>query len=161
MTLTMCEMARHRRVVVPHDTSDMADLALREAASLLAPDGHLFVVHVLERIDPLTPIVVWPTVEDEPRRRWAHAVLSERLPIGASRHVLIGDPARQILDFLSQVDADLVVMPSHGRTGLAHFALGSVAEKVLRLASCPTLVVKKAPHTPDDRPRAGSTRRTS
>ena len=55
----------------------------------------------------------------------------------------IGEPARGILQELEEHPMDLVVMASHGRTGLKRFLLGSVAEKVARHAPCPVLLVRR------------------
>jgi nucleotide-binding universal stress UspA family protein len=54
-----------------------------------------------------------------------------------------GDPADTIVHKAQELGADLIVIGTHGRTGLAHIFLGSVAEKVLRRAHCPVLVVRK------------------
>jgi nucleotide-binding universal stress UspA family protein len=57
-------------------------------------------------------------------------------------HVGVGDPAHDICELVTKGGFDLIVMATHGRTGLAHAFLGSVTEKVLRHASCPVLVVR-------------------
>ena len=59
--------------------------------------------------------------------------------------VRFGDPASEIVDFASGIAADIIVLPSHGRTGLTHLLIGSVAERVIRLAKCPVLVLKEGP----------------
>jgi nucleotide-binding universal stress UspA family protein len=55
----------------------------------------------------------------------------------------IGDPAEKILWAEKNLDADIVVMSTHGRKGLSHLLLGSVAEKVIREASCPVLTIRQ------------------
>ena len=142
MTRTLADLPRFQQVLVPFDMSKHAEQALAEAVDLVAPGGHLHLVHVLERVDLSTPMLVWPTPEDEPRRRHARRLLADIQPPGATSHVLIGDPATQILRYADEAFPDLIVMSTHGRTGLKHLLLGSVAEKVIRLASCPVLVVK-------------------
>lgn len=57
-------------------------------------------------------------------------------------HVLQGEPAATIVDFAARHKVDLVVIGTHGHTGFAHLALGSVAEKVVRRAECPVLTVR-------------------
>ena len=57
--------------------------------------------------------------------------------------VAAGDPAEAIVRTAAELDVDLIVMATHGRTGLPHILLGSVAEKVLRHAPCPVLTVKQ------------------
>ena len=56
--------------------------------------------------------------------------------------VRFGEPAEEILTLQSEVKADLIAMCTHGRTGLARWAYGSVAEKVMRHAECPVLLVR-------------------
>jgi nucleotide-binding universal stress UspA family protein len=53
----------------------------------------------------------------------------------------MGHVAQTVIDYARDVRADLIVMGTHGRTGLAHFIIGSVAERVVRLAPCPVLTV--------------------
>jgi universal stress protein A len=55
--------------------------------------------------------------------------------------VRMGHVANTIVEYAKTIQADLVVMGTHGRTGLAHFIIGSVAERVVRLAPCPVLTV--------------------
>jgi universal stress protein A len=57
--------------------------------------------------------------------------------------VTAGDPAEDIVRTAAELDVDLIVMATHGRTGLSHILLGSVAEKVLRHAPCPVLTVRQ------------------
>jgi nucleotide-binding universal stress UspA family protein len=61
------------------------------------------------------------------------------LPLVAT--VRMGHVAQTIVDYAKDVGADLIVMGTHGRTGLAHFIIGSVAERVVRMAPCPVLTV--------------------
>ena len=64
----------------------------------------------------------------------------------AKRHRItypvLGDPGHQIAEFAKEAGAGLIVMPSHGRTGLTHLLIGSVAERVVRFAHCPVLVLR-------------------
>ena len=61
-------------------------------------------------------------------------------------HVEPGDPAETIAHYAARVNADLIVMATHGRTGLRHLVLGSCAEKVVRVAGCPVLVMREKKH---------------
>ena len=56
--------------------------------------------------------------------------------------VVAGDPARKVLELADEKKADLIVIATHGRTGWAHLVAGSVAEKVVRHASCPVMTVR-------------------
>jgi nucleotide-binding universal stress UspA family protein len=70
----------------------------------------------------------------------------ERIARGFDReivcHIALGDPAREVLQMAAHIDADLIFTGSHGRKGLARLLLGSVAERIVRSASCPVLVVR-------------------
>jgi nucleotide-binding universal stress UspA family protein len=65
--------------------------------------------------------------------------------------IAVGRPAETIVRMARERQVDLIVMATHGRTGLEHAVLGSVAEKVVRLAPCPVLTVKYAAHPPAQR----------
>jgi nucleotide-binding universal stress UspA family protein len=73
--------------------------------------------------------------------------------------VMMGDPAVEILQAAKRRGADLIVMATHGRKGLRHLVLGSVAEHVVREAPCPVLTVKpKAPAAKSSASRPMKTR---
>jgi nucleotide-binding universal stress UspA family protein len=61
--------------------------------------------------------------------------------------VTVGDPAEEIVAMADALDVDLIAMSTHGRTGLSHLLLGSVAEKVVRHAHCPVLTVRQRERT--------------
>ncbi|KYF81133.1 hypothetical protein BE11_44225 [Sorangium cellulosum] len=61
-------------------------------------------------------------------------------------HLLTGDAAREIVWLAAHIDADLIVMGTHGRTGVQRLVLGSVAERVVRTAGCPVCVVRDKHH---------------
>jgi nucleotide-binding universal stress UspA family protein len=62
--------------------------------------------------------------------------------VDASLHVLEGYATRDIVEFAGNNESDLIVIATHGRTGIKHLLLGSVAEKVVRMAPCPVFTVK-------------------
>jgi nucleotide-binding universal stress UspA family protein len=62
---------------------------------------------------------------------------------GVNIRIDFGDPGQQIAAFARDIHADLIVLPSHGRTGLARLMIGSVAERVVRLSHCPVLVLRQ------------------
>jgi len=90
-----------------------------------------------------------PTVVRQDHDEEALTQLRDLMP--ASFHgaweveVAAGPPAESIVHVAHERGADLIVMGTHGRTGLHHVLLGSVAEKVVRLAPCPVLTVRRAP----------------
>lgn len=136
-----------QRVVVPVDFSDESFVALDTALALVVDASHLSLIYVLPVLDPAEPGVIWSTVDDESRRHHAGLALAERLGdaryAGIKTHIGFGDPGHEIAGFAQQEHADLIVLSSHGRTGLTRLLIGSVAEKTVRLAHCPVLVLKK------------------
>ena len=80
-------------------------------------------------------------------REQAHTALQQFLPSDlavrvSDLHVEVGHPVEQILETARREHVDLIVMGTHGRSGLEHMMLGSVAERVIRLAPCPVMVVR-------------------
>ena len=135
-------------VLVPCDFSDMSLVALRTATRLVAEDGRIHALNVLPPLVPSEPGVLWGEVDDASRIEHASAALRETVEAegvsGAGVHVEIGtgNPAATIVRVAERLGADLIVLPSHGRTGLARVAIGSVAERVVRYAHCPVLVLR-------------------
>ena len=134
-------------VVVPVDFSDDSFTAVDAAFDLVADASHLHVVHVLPTMEPAEPGVIWATIDNPSREHHALLALRERLADARYKQISLtikfGDPGHEIADFAQEKKAELIVLPSHGRTGLTRLLLGSVAEKVVRLAHCPVLVLKK------------------
>jgi universal stress protein A len=146
-------------IVVPTDFSEHAAHALRYAETLAADPG--VSLHLLHVVDMPTVPMLWSAemyVPDVPakdvvkfkdaehrleRQRWALAECG----ITASAAVLLGTVARAVTEYAAEVGADLVVMSTHGRTGMAHLTMGSVAEQVVRTASCPVLTIRPLPGT--------------
>ena len=67
---------------------------------------------------------------------------SDRQRLKAETVVKVGDPLCEIVDYAKDRPVDLIVMGTHGRSGVAHFVLGSVAERVVRTATCPVLTLR-------------------
>ncbi len=136
-----------QKIVVPVDFSEDSFNAIDTALELVAGPGSLHIVYVLPVFDPAEPDVVWSTVNDETRRRHGEQALRERLSDakykGVNLHVLFGEPGHRITELAGSEGAELIVLSSHGRTGISRLLIGSVAEKVVRLAHCPVLVLRK------------------
>ncbi|MGA2798676.1 MAG: universal stress protein [Thermoguttaceae bacterium] len=137
-----------KTIVVPIDFSDDSFAALDTAQELVDNPGHLHLIHVLPIITPNDPGVIWEMIDDQSRAVHAEGALRKKLARqtadGAQVAIRFGDPGHQIVDYAQEVRADLIALSSHGQTGLTRLLLGSVAEKVVRLARCPVLVLKKA-----------------
>ncbi len=133
-------------VVVPFDFSEHAMAALRMAVSIVDNPNQIHVVHVLPFMIPTEPGVVWATIDDADRIRHAMQSMTEKLSVkefgNIQLDVRLGDPGQVVADLAEELGAELVAIGSHGRTGLTRLVLGSVAERVTRLAHCPVLVVK-------------------
>lgn len=136
-----------QKIVVPVDFSEDSFQAIDTALELVAGPAAIHVVYVLPVFDPAEPDVVWSTVNDETRRRHAEQALHERLSAakykGLKFHVLFGEPGHKITELAGSEAAELIVLSSHGRTGISRLLIGSIAEKVVRLAHCPVLVLRK------------------
>ena len=161
-----CEVpAAVRRLVVPVDRSAHASQAARHAAELALTYGaSMTLLHVLDAASlPTTtgPILGLPMVAaDEIVRRSEQALrqraeaLQEAFPaLGPVETVVrVGRPASDIVDFAQEVEAGLLVLGSHGRSGLRRLLIGGVAGQVVRTAPCPVFTVKSFGRSllPDD-----------
>lgn len=135
------------RILVPTDFSLTADAALDYARALAAKFGaSLHLLHVLEdpvTSDPLTPTsapeasTFQSTLLDDARLRLAHRALPG--PLAQMRAT-----TDAIAEYAATHGIDLIVMGTHGRAGVAHLLIGSVAERVVRTAPCPVLTVRLA-----------------
>lgn len=147
-----------RRILAPVDFSDTTDAGLSPAVSLATEYGaELLLLHVLSfpypQIDHTLPTFDLDAYYDEMQRS-ALAGLdglvdeSTRSYSPVRRLVERGVAYAEIARVAKEESVDLVVMPTHGRTGLAHLLAGSTAERVVRLAPCPVLTIcpKEAPH---------------
>jgi nucleotide-binding universal stress UspA family protein len=134
------------RVVVPVDFSEPSLAAVRASLELVQDSSHLDVIFVLPALEPAEPGVIWNAIDNTSRKRHAESALQAWLNApdlqAANLVIQFGDPGRKVAEYAETHKADLIVLPSHGRTGLPRLLLGSVAEKVVRLAHCPVLVLK-------------------
>lgn len=133
-------------VVVPVDFSEDSFAAVEVAFGLSKYPSGVRIIHVLPEPNMLEPGIEWQAIDNELRASRTEEAIRERLldPKYAEVQIDIefGDPGYRIADFAQQVAADLIVMPSHGRTGLERILVGSVAERVIRLSHCPVLVLR-------------------
>lgn len=135
------------RVLVPIDFSEESFEAQEKTLAYLESPSQLYIMHVLPPLYPGEPGVTWNTVDDATRIDNVQERFKERFDNsqheGMHFHVSIGDPSSEIIDFAKENNISLIVVPSHGRTGLGRFFLGSVAERVVRFAPCPVLVLRR------------------
>lgn len=135
------------RVLVPVDFSDESWGAVDVGLDLVAAPSGLHVLHVLPEFQPSEPVLLLEAYESAVRRKHAESKVRERLSDSKYRDlkidVVVGDPGTEIANFARQWHVDLIVMPSHGRSGIARLLIGSVAERVTRTAHCPVLILRK------------------
>lgn len=134
------------RILVPVDFSDKSLQAVREAVEFAQQASAVHVVHVLKVLEATDPGVVWETVNDDQRKEAIQKLFDENFSdsqyAGLNFSIQKGDPAAEIVDYAENHQIGLVVMPSRGRTGLSRFFMGSTAERVIRFAHCPVLVLR-------------------
>jgi len=139
------------KILVGVDFTPPSHEALRTATAFAADGGaELVLVHVLQPlVTPMAPVDFPGTLEHDEVNAAELALLkwqAEAEQVGAKRvstKVVIGTPWHEIVELLRRDDRfDLAVVGTHGRTGLRHVLLGSVAERIVRHASCAVLVVR-------------------
>ena len=133
-------MSLTKQILVPTDFSEQSQAAVHHACDLAKQFGAgLHLIHVISDAPG------GQSQTDRIRIEMEQVVRSidERaeLSLKTTKKVIPGDPCRVILDYIRDHDIDLVVMGTHGRTGIARFALGSVAERVVRSSPCPVMVL--------------------
>ncbi|MEP7049009.1 MAG: universal stress protein [Pseudomonadota bacterium] len=143
------------RILVPIDYSDNSRVALAYAVELAESFGaSLELVHVWDRPTYATDAVmvqrpgeahkpISQLIQENAEKDMAELLASLSLPseLKVQSRLLSGDPASTLLAELKKGVHDLVVISTHGRTGLSHLLLGSIAEKLVRLSPVPVLTV--------------------
>ena len=138
-------------ILCPTDFSDTANKALTYAAEMaLKYDATLHVVSVINEIHGFDSFQVLAITPDEIHEHMMKITkdkleqLTADIPSSIPRHTAVfeGHPPTEITRAAVEFDCDMIVIASHGRTGLEHILIGSVAEAVTRHAHCPVLIVK-------------------
>ena len=157
----------YQRILVPLDGSARAAMALLHAETLaklanarvvllqVIPSAAMLVSETavstpgmgLPTVDPFLSASQYESVEKSLEEEARHTLNTAAAPfvaksIPVETVILKGAPAEAILTYASEQKIDLIVMSTHGRTGIARLVFGSVAENVLHHASCPVLVVR-------------------
>jgi nucleotide-binding universal stress UspA family protein len=143
------------KILAATDLSELATPAISLAAEVAGKKGaSLTVIHSLDVLPspalgftvPFggTPVIPPPELVEQLRTAADGALVSqlERLGVKADRRVVEGDAASMVLRAADELDVEIVVVATHGRTGLARVALGSVADKVVRGARSSVLVAR-------------------
>lgn len=143
-------MKGYSKILVPLDFSELSEETLQTALRVMAEDGEAILLHVVEWMPVVTEIAfgVYAHRKDiqqliglseEKLAEYVEAHPGRRL----TTHVREGKASVAILDAAREFEPDLIVIGSHGRGGLDHLLIGSVAERVLRKATLPVLIVRR------------------
>jgi universal stress protein A len=142
---------RLEKILAPTDLSPPAEAAVRYAHMLAEKfAAELHVLHVAADLDEAARLHGATGVLDvgagaDAYDQWLAALLGEPGTVRRVEAVRIGsDVADTICKYASSQAIDLIVMATHGRTGLTHLLMGSIAESVLRAAPCPLLTMRPA-----------------
>ena len=143
---------RVKKILVPIDFSDCSRKALRYAVPFAKEHDAaltlLYVVPTPSYVIGEYSIAPYAEIQAEMRnhgaRELARLIVDEvKGDVPADSRVQVGSAAHEIVELAKELPADLIVISTHGRTGLKHVFMGSVAEHVIRHASCPVLVVRE------------------
>jgi len=149
-------MVTLKKILCPVDHSECSYLALKYAISLaLKDEAKLYLMHVIDaRLYDTEMYKFSPYKLNEIDESKTRTDLMKSLPDGTTdvleveTIVVKGVPFNEIINAATEISVDLIVIGTHGRTGLSHVMLGSVAEKVVRKAPCPVLTVRMPPPIP-------------
>jgi nucleotide-binding universal stress UspA family protein len=137
-------------VLVPHDFGDTSKTAMDYAIVLGRMfDAVLDVLHVRDRAETVIPSrfprELYDELKTSVRERLLSITAQDETKPTIDFHLRSGTAHTEILRFAKEQQTDLIVMGTHGRRGVAHAVMGSVAETVVRAAPCPVLTVRKPP----------------
>ncbi len=146
-----------KQILVPTDFSEPSQVAVKYGRAFAESfDASLHLLHVVEDF-----MMNWPTnegtaviappvlddLEDRAKEQLASILPSEDAKRLRARTLVVrGSASMEITSYAESEKIDLIIMGTHGRKPIAHMLMGSVAEKVVRKASCPVLVVRHPEH---------------
>ena len=142
-------MINIKNILMPTDLSDYAGYALnyaREFASTYGANLHLLHVLDLYWLGSGTVIANALPQYQQDKQDQLNAIKSEIEGVDVKATVATGVPHVAIVRYARDHDIDLIVLATHGRTGISHALIGSVAEQVVQMAPCPVLTVKHPEH---------------
>jgi universal stress protein A len=136
------------KILVATDFSPFSERAVDSAVDLAVKfDADVLLVHVIESLNYSLTDTMTVVGHEKALSVTATALLENLVKQLSEKNrsvrsfLVSGTPYREIIKKSQEEDVDLIVVGTHGRTGVEHFLLGSVAEKVIRLAACPVLTV--------------------
>ena len=146
-------MIEIQKILVPTDFSEYSQHAVKYAVALAQSfKAKLYVVHVWDQSIAVGPTEtfhteIWVEAEKSEKERLNQVTQGLRTEgIDAESVFVSGTAYIEIAKTAKELDVDLITLATHGRTGLRHLVFGSTAEKIIRLAPCPVLVVKHPEH---------------
>ncbi len=134
------------KILCPVDFSDATQF-VNEYASILAKSTGASITYVFVSVPEVASAtygIAIPVDDREQSMQTLSAVVPANSEIPFDHVLLFGVPADEIIEYANRNDVDLIVMGTHGRTGLTRLLMGSVAEAVVRRAECPVLTLKTA-----------------
>ncbi|MBT3355235.1 MAG: universal stress protein [Candidatus Scalindua sp.] len=143
-----------KKILCPIDHSDCSKEALKYAVSLAMKDeAKLLLLHVIdirsfnEGLDAMSTQIPNEETLEQLRVKLLDCIPEEiRDDMDVEATVIQGIPFAEIISTAKKKEIDMIVIGSHGRTGLKHMMMGSVSEKVVRKAPCPVLTVRQPGH---------------
>ena len=137
----------YEKILVPLDGSEIAEVALPYAEEMAGRLGSeitlISVSHSAEEQDQqMFQLYIQKTVESIRERAERYLEKPSERVIQVKSAILVGNPAEEIVDYADRDDIDLIVMATHGRSGIKRWALGSVADKVLSATEQPVVLIR-------------------
>ena len=147
-------MVELKKILFPTDFSESAENASHYAISLAQKyGGKIYAVHVIEPFTYTVDFGIDYSAQYKEMETSAKKLLNEivaslkKSKIDVEGVLLSGEPFVEIIKYAKKKQVNLIIMATHGRTGIEHMLMGSVAEKVVRKSPCPVLSIKKAGQT--------------
>jgi nucleotide-binding universal stress UspA family protein len=138
----------YREILLPTDGGPASQAAVSHAVELAEQyDGRLHILYVVDTIafaslDAGTETVISALRQEGETALEGVAETAQQADVSVSSEIVSGSPYKQITTYATENDIDLIVMGTHGRTGLDRYLLGSVTERVVRTADAPVLTVR-------------------
>jgi nucleotide-binding universal stress UspA family protein len=143
-----------KSILVPTDFSEYSDRAIKQAVDIAEQNNaKIYLLHVVDKlqqcaIDYCIPVETMMKVQSDSEKEASRKMQDEAKKITQAKKIDVtfdvksGVPFEEILKGQQERKADLIVIASHGRTGIMKSLIGSVADKVMREAKCPVLLVR-------------------
>lgn len=143
-----------RNVLCPVDFSKSSDAALFFASSLARENGAvLHIVHVYEEPFAYTDLSSYVPPADMQPAKDRLEMTRPTSDVSFLQEFIIGNPSDKLVEYADQNHVDLIVMGTHGRSGLNRILMGSVAENVIRRAPCPVMTIRQPPKKVNEVPQ--------